>query len=357
VSPSHPPPPKADLSIADYLCITEPCYGISKPYRPPSSTGGLFGLPSGTVSQRIREVVTTGQVEPTIAALPPWLVDQDLGDSVYVPEEIAPAPSQSVGISEVAAINPARPVIQVTSAERDQFYADRASILARFPGYVAGAESDPVFIIREPQTYGKVPSPVTGTSPPPLLQDVGQSQTGANGGFGAVAGTAPEGRVRSGFEEQPMGWLDDGWDLVKGTFDFDPATPGIFGSSTEAPLTSIPDLLGGVYRTYQANQLGRVASIAPAPLPPYINPTTRVTPTNVTPMRTSAVGCISQRDIDIAAATGTTPELVDVILKLGRRNRRRKRMLTKSDIGDISTMRQILGGGEAFKVWLAKATR
>jgi len=69
------------------------------------------------------------------------------------------------------------------------------------------------------------------------------------------------------------------------------------------------------------------------------------------------VGCISQRDIDIAAATGTTPELVDVILKLGRRNRRRKRMLTKSDIGDISTMRQILGGGEAFKVWLAKATR
>lgn len=75
----------------------------------------------------------------------------------------------------------------------------------------------------------------------------------------------------------------------------------------------------------------------------------------VQPGRT-AVGCISQRDIDIAAAAGTTPELVDLVLKLGRRNRRRPRMLTKSDIADISTMKAVLGGGKAFELWLAKAT-
>lgn len=38
--------------------------------------------------------------------------------------------------------------------------------------------------------------------------------------------------------------------------------------------------------------------------------------------------------------------------------RRRRRMLTKSDIADISTMAALLGrSSEAFKVWLAKATR
>ena len=40
------------------------------------------------------------------------------------------------------------------------------------------------------------------------------------------------------------------------------------------------------------------------------------------------------------------------------RRRRRRRMLTKSDIADISTMASILGkNSEAFKTWLAKATR
>lgn len=40
------------------------------------------------------------------------------------------------------------------------------------------------------------------------------------------------------------------------------------------------------------------------------------------------------------------------------RRRRRRRMLTKSDIADISTMSVLLGrNSEAFKTWLAKATR
>ena len=40
------------------------------------------------------------------------------------------------------------------------------------------------------------------------------------------------------------------------------------------------------------------------------------------------------------------------------RTRRRKRMATKSDIADIATMASLLGkNSEAFKTWLAKATR
>lgn len=284
-------------------------------------------------------------------------MDQDLGDSVYVPEETPPAALQSPAFVEAAEINPLRPVVTVTSAERDQFIADRASILARYPGFVAGAESDPVFIISDAPQSGSVTSPFEEKSPPPLLGVVGQTDTRPVGSIGAVTGSAESGRSDSELGAQPMGWLADFGERLYGSIDFDPATPGIFGSSADAPLTSIPDLIGGLASSYITGRVATPSSITPAPLPPYINPQTRVTPTNVTPMRTTAVGCISQRDIDIAAATGTTPELVDVILKLGRRNRRRKRMLTKSDIGDISTMRQILGGGEAFKVWLAKATR
>jgi len=156
-----------------------------------------------------------------------------------------------------------------------------------------------------------------------------------------------------------MGFLNTGWDLVKGSFDFDPATPGIFGSAETGGISTTADFLGGLYQTYtQSRQPTRMAPPAPltiAPtgatpraLPPYLNEQTR---------RVTTVGCISQRDIDIAAAAGTSPEMVDLVLRLGRRNRRRKRMLTKSDIGDISTMRQILGGGKAFELWLAKATR
>jgi len=69
-------------------------------------------------------------------------------------------------------------------------------------------------------------------------------------------------------------------------------------------------------------------------------------------------GCISNRDRQIAAASGVSAEAVDRVLHYARQGRRRRRrMLTKSDIGDISTMKQILGNGEAFKLWLAKATR
>jgi len=348
-----PTPPLEAVSIADYFCITEPCYGLSTPYRPPSKSSGLFGLPTtGSLSQKISEIVTTGKVEPSIAALPPWLVDQDLGDSVYVPEETAGPVA-----GEAAAINPARPVAHVTAAERDQFYADRASILARYPGYVIGAESDPIFIITDAPASGTVPPPVTNTVAPPLLGVTQAPQPTAPGGLSSPAGSTQSVGRSGEFGEQPMGWLKDFGTSLLGSIDFDPATPGIFGSSTESPLTSIPDLIGGLAGTYLSSGISTPSA---AQLPPYINPSTQVSSTNVVPIGTAGrptVGCISQRDIQIAAAAGTSPEMVDLILKLGRRNRRRRRMLTKSDIGDISTMRSILGNGEAFKLWLAKATR
>jgi len=149
-----------------------------------------------------------------------------------------------------------------------------------------------------------------------------------------------------------MGWLD----TLAGTFDFDPATPGIFG---DTGLSNTGDILGGLYSTYRRYTQPAAITQPAMILPPYVNPETRRPALGVAPSAGGGipVGCISQRDIDIAAAAGTTPELVDLVLKLARRNKRRRRMLTKSDIGDISTMRQILGGGEAFKLWLAKATR
>jgi len=357
MSSSHPPPPKADLRIADYFCITEPCYGLSKPFVPPGPVGGLLGGATSFLRKGQQWLQQATQVEPTIAALPPWLVDSDLGDSVQVPEETPQAALQSPDYFENAEINPLRPVVTVTAAERDQFYSDRASILARYPGFVSGAESDPIFIITDDPSSGKVPSPVTNTVAPPLLGVVGQTDTYPVASIGAVTGSPSEGGSRSGFGEQSMGWLADFGQSLLGSVDFDPSTPGIFQTESGAGVTSLPDLIGGLAGSYITGRVATPGINQAGPLPPYINPQTRVTTTNVTPMRTTAVGCISQRDIDIAAATGASPELVDVILKLGRRNRRRKRMLTKSDIGDISTMRQILGGGEAFKVWLAKATR
>jgi len=153
-----------------------------------------------------------------------------------------------------------------------------------------------------------------------------------------------------------MGVVTDLWNLTKGSFDFDPATPGIFGGGADGGFSSLPDMVGGLYNTYaqyQAAQATPLTLVPPSPgtaANPY--PNVGSLPTTGRP----TVGCISQRDIQIAQVAGTSPEMVDLVLKLGRRNRRRPRMLTKSDIADISTMKAILGGGKAFELWLAKAT-
>jgi len=348
-----PTPPLEALSIAQlppYWCITEPCYDnpvlrqVATTYNAP---GWLKSWVSGGSSQNWRSKI---QTQAPVYRAP---IFQPVLSPSPVPDRAAIQPE---GV-EATTVNPNRPVAYVTSAERDEFIAARASILARYPRYVAGAESDPVFVITDEPPSGSIPTPVTGTSPPTLLGAELASETVAGRGSSPPAGPWESNGGSGQFGEQPMGWLADFGSSLLGSIDFDPATPGIFGSSTESPLTSIPDLIGGLAGSYIT---GRVATGPADTLPPYVNPTTRVSTTNVVPITTAGrvpVGCISQRDIQIAAAAGTSPEMVDLILKLGRRNRRRRRMLTKSDIGDISTMRQILGNGEAFKLWLAKATR
>lgn len=62
----------------------------------------------------------------------------------------------------------------------------------------------------------------------------------------------------------------------------------------------------------------------------------------------------------IAAATGLGIEAVDAVLSHpgARPKRRRRRMLTKSDVADISTMAALLGkNSESFKTWLAGSLR
>jgi len=60
----------------------------------------------------------------------------------------------------------------------------------------------------------------------------------------------------------------------------------------------------------------------------------------------------------IAAATGLGVDLISGILQAGAPKRRRRRLLTKSDIADISTMASLLGkSSEAFKTWLAVSRR
>jgi len=348
---SHPPPPKAELTIAQlnpYWCITEPCYdnpiirqAAASGYNAP---GWLKSWISGGSSSGWRSKIQTQSPSISAPIFQPVLSPSPVPDRAYVQPESF----------EETAINPNRPVVTVTAAERDQFYADRASILARYPGYVAGAESDPFFIISDAPEFGAVSSPFEEKSPPPLLQDVGQTNTVAVTGVGSVTRLPKPSGGNSELGGQPMGWLDTAY-AFGGSF-LNAQQPSIYeniGLLGGATAATLPGVLGGIAGQY----FGQSNIASPAPLPPYLNPTTATTSVPVASIRSTAVGCISQRDIDIAAAAGTSPEMVDLILKLGRRNRRRKRMLTKSDIGDISTMRQILGGGEAFKVWLAKATR
>jgi len=170
--------------------------------------------------------------------------------------------------------------------------------------------------------------------------------------------------------------------------------PEWVGSVDEAPRTPEPDLsppepedepmavltdimgalaqAGTIYQSFQQQPAPFPAAQAPyqgswrdwidGPMDVLAPSGTPPTPTTSLPGGTMALpyagGCISRRDQEIAAASGLSPEAVDRVLYYARKGRRRrKRMLTKSDIGDISTMRQILGGGKAFDVWLAKATR
>lgn len=128
-------------------------------------------------------------------------------------------------------------------------------------------------------------------------------------------------------EEQPMADLSDIFgaigDRIVGSLDFDPRTPGIFGGLG----TSLPDIVAS----------GWPVEVKPTPIPGTGGPV---------------------QDVVVAHQTGTTPQQVAAIKHMCKPRRRRRRMLTKSDVADISTMAALLGkNSESFKTWLAKATR
>ena len=139
---------------------------------------------------------------------------------------------------------------------------------------------------------------------------------------------------------------------IRGALDFDPRTPGIIPGPVG---TSLPDLIGGITEAWAGREFNTpppIEMVGP-PLPPGYTP-----PPNQIPTLPAggAVGCISQRDVAIAQAAGTSPEMVDRVLALARRGRRRRRRLvTQSDLKDIAAMKQVLGGGKAFETWLAKS--
>lgn len=159
------------------------------------------------------------------------------------------------------------------------------------------------------------------------------------------------------------------------------AQPDIYEAEPEGePMADLSDILGGLSQVadiYATVQQARAPTPYAQPAPPapgyegsvrdwidgpfdFLEPTASVTslPTTGGTMAGYSGGCISNRDRQIAAASGVSAEAVDRVLHYARQGRRRRRrMLTKSDIGDISTMKSILGNGEAFKMWLAKATR
>ena len=80
--------------------------------------------------------------------------------------------------------------------------------------------------------------------------------------------------------------------------------------------------------------------------------------TEVTTLNAPNPYCLTKKQIAAAQAAGMSPEQAALFAKASRSRRRRRRMLTKSDVADISTMAALLGkGSEAFKTWLAGANR
>ncbi len=146
--------------------------------------------------------------------------------------------------------------------------------------------------------------------------------------------------------------------------------------SRPEPMADLTDLLGyvgqaaNIYQQFQSPPPAQNLNATEYPgswqdwldgptdlLEPTAAPPVTSIPTGGNVAAPYAGGCISQRDRRIAAASGVSPEAVDRVLHYARQGRRRRRrMLTKSDLGDIAAARAVMSASD-FKVWLAKATR
>lgn len=150
-------------------------------------------------------------------------------------------------------------------------------------------------------------------------------------------------------------------------------------------IGSIADTIGGLASTYYNVRNARAGVPQPMAAPPAVNPAlpiqfaggpgtlastpaaalartaAMVIPSGVTAMAglvPTGLGGLLGKAFGIAAAYGLSVEVVSAILREGTPKRRRKRLLTKSDVADISTMAALLGkNSEAFKTWLAVSRR
>lgn len=345
-----------------FHCITAPCgSGTGQPGNPfvPFSTSPGSGARLGFGAPILGNIGFSPAIDQallatpaTIAALADLAVDRfrddgdrdetslpDVGGELPIaapPPVRVPTPTIPTQVSqeELAQIDEAlrvaeeseRPIVRVTEQERDQFLADRDSILAR-----TGRDPDslppnlnPILIVtdspRDRVGIDEIPPKETKPEEPPVV--VRTPSIGPPvflGNLDEVTGAVEPDSRQDRFEEPEMADLSDifgalGDAVVRGiggSLDFDPSTPGIIPG-----VSSLPDLIGGQFAGPGVSQ-----------------PTPRSTPVQV----------------NIDPVTGRVTHC---------KRRRRRRLLTKSDIADISTMAALLGkNSESFKVWLAKATR
>ena len=198
-------------------------------------------------------------------------------------------------------------------------------------------------LLAESGEFGVVPDEATPQPlEEPLSEESGRVSIGPVGpvewlGSGTATGAEEPHVLDPELEGEPMadlsGILGTIGRAIGGSLDADPATPGIFGGGLG---TSLPDVLGGIGQAIGGSYSQDLPPVTSLPSP------------NGAAMPTT------NRDAAIAAALGVSPNQVAAIKKYCRTRRRRRRMLTKSDIADISTMASLLGkSSEAFKTWLA----
>lgn len=157
-----------------------------------------------------------------------------------------------------------------------------------------------------------------------------------------------------------------GLDAVAGAVEPGPST-----YKPEEQPVDLSNILGGISDIANAYVAVRGARQPPQtnfvqqPTNPYTGtwqdwldgPTDWLAPATPAPVPTAggSVGCISQRDREIGARAGVPPEVVDRVLASARKGRRRrKKLCTESDIRCIAAMKQVLGDGKNFQIWLAK---
>lgn len=259
---------------------------------------GLGPLPAGQTAPTPTDLQAPD--EPMTAA------DQEVFDEAVT--EILPPLEQGPGLSVGEAIAMGLPADIIATLRENERLREEARRL------------------QEEGQFGVVPSETPPTPEPtaqPLPEEGSRVSIGPTGipdflpGIDPTTGQAEPDLSNPEFEGEPMADLSNILGTlgraIGGSLDSDPATPGIFGGGLG---TSLPDIIGAFAGT-----------VGTPPTP---------------------------RDTQVAAATGSTPQQVATVRKLCRSRRRRRRMLTKSDIADITTMAAILGkSSEAFKTWLA----